>query len=480
MNSIFLVGRLFTLITCGAICLAAPPLTFDWEYQTEDRGVIHTDLGSPPVPGAISGAAVMDSAGRIYFGSWNSRFYCLGPNGETNWVFKASDGINYSPALAADGTIYFGTGDGKIYALNSDGTKKWSFTAPAPTGPVLATDGTIYFGSNDANLYALNPDGTLKWKFLAAATIFNRPAVGDDGTIYFAAWDHKVYAVNPDGTSKWTVSAGSIVTPGALVVGPDGIVYAAAGGDHKQLLAISPRGAINWFHAFEGGYQLTAPAIGSDGTLYLADDTHLYALDSDGTLRWAKDIGYSYPSKPILSSNGALYLPRNCNEVIAFNGAGEKLASFVTTQGGCGFSDGPLMLGPDQSLYAGFGNGEFYAFNPVTSSFDIKWKFKAEDAYPGEPPSGDVIRLPSYIFSTPAVDTDGNIYFGAGNSKFYSLRPDGKTNWTFATGAEIQASPAISADGTIYFGSGDHNFYALDLQGHEKWHYIAAGEIYGS
>jgi len=75
----------------------------------------------------------------------------------------------------------------------------------------------------------------------------------------------------------------------------------------------------------------------------------------------------------------------------------------------------------------------------------------------------------------PAVGTDGTIYFGCRDRKFYAVRPDGKKKWEFKTGAWVDSSPAIAADGTIYFGSWDKNLYALKADGAKAWEFATGG-----
>ena len=82
----------------------------------------------------------------------------------------------------------------------------------------------------------------------------------------------------------------------------------------------------------------------------------------------------------------------------------------------------------------------------------------------------------STITSTPAIGSDGTVYFGTGvwGEKIYAL--DGETGtkkWEYKTGKSelgVKSSPAIGKDGTVYVGSGDGKTYALDGKtGARKW-----------
>ena len=73
------------------------------------------------------------------------------------------------------------------------------------------------------------------------------------------------------------------------------------------------------------------------------------------------------------------------------------------------------------------------------------------------------------ISSSPALATNGTIYFGCNNRFFYALNPNGTKQWEFETESGIQSSPAIGLDGTLYFGSDDFKVYALNPDGTKKW-----------
>ena len=139
----------------------------------------------------------------------------------------------------------------------------------------------------------------------------------------------------------------------------------------------------------------------------------------------------------------------------------------------------------DGTTYAGSFDQNLYAYNPDGS---VKWQFMAEGS----------------IVSSPKVGADGTIYFGSGvtdgapaamglptpvtSNTFYAVNPDGTEKWSFKTNdgdpnSKIYSTPAIGSDGTIYFGSRepDSRFYALDSNGNEKWSVQKPGQaIYSS
>jgi outer membrane protein assembly factor BamB len=117
--------------------------------------------------------------------------------------------------------------------------------------------------------------------------------------------------------------------------------------------------------------------------------------------------------------------------------------------------DGTIYFGSGSSDYP---TGDFHAVHPDGTE---KW----------------VIKKGNYVKSSPAVGSDGTIYFGS--NKFYAIKPDGTEKWPPHTlDGSVSASPAIAADGTIYIGSNGSNdakLYAFNPDGTEAWNFPLDG-----
>jgi|GEM_PF-1445228 len=271
-------------------------------------------------PNQIYTAAAIDSEGTVYFGNRDAKIYAVNSSGTLKWTFTTGSTVSSAPAIGADGTIYAGSGDMKLYAVNPDGTEKWSYTTGGAvnSAPAIGADGTIYVGSADTNLYAINPDGTLKWSYTTGGAVNTAPAIGADGTIYAGSADGSLYAINPDGTLKWSyATGGSVATP---AIGPDGTVY--AGSASKTINAVNPDGTQKWFYNTTGTHT-TAPAIDAAGTVYIAsndrNDRYLYAIRSDGTLKW-KFLDPASPrflDTPSIGADGTIYIGSSGTNVYA-------------------------------------------------------------------------------------------------------------------------------------------------------------------
>jgi outer membrane protein assembly factor BamB len=61
--------------------------------------------------------------------------------------------------------------------------------------------------------------------------------------------------------------------------------YLAA--DDAHLYAVNPDGTQKWAFATGGGCSYSSPAIGADGVIYFGcNDHNIYAVNPDGTEKW--------------------------------------------------------------------------------------------------------------------------------------------------------------------------------------------------
>lgn len=325
------------------------------------------------------------------------------------WSYATKGEIKPStPAIADDGTIYVGSDDDSFYAINPDGTEKWSFATGGNirTSPSIATDGTIYIGSDDDYLYALNPDGSQKWAFDTGGNVnVTSSVIGADGTIYTGGSADTVFALNPDGTEKWKYTVDGDILSMALT---GDLLYFTHNGGRKLVSLNANTGTLNWsvpHGAFTGG----SMAIDAENTVYFQGDLgggsgKVWAIKSDGTEKW------SFP----LSGSA---------------------------------SRGGVVLANDGTLYAST-KEETDHFRAINSSDgSSKWNFTTGDG----------------LSAAAAVDSDGNVYIGSFDDKFYVLDSNGSVKYEFATGGNIWGSATIGTDGTVYFGSYDGSLYAMEF-----------------
>ncbi len=112
----------------------------------------------------------------------------------------------------------------------------------------------------------------------------------------------------------------------------------------------------------------------------------------------------------------------------------------------------------DGSVYFGSTDGAVYG---IGSDGVRKWRYDIGEAFDG---------------SSPAIGSDGTIYIGANNGYLYALNPNSSSQrlrWRFSAGGPITSTPAIGADGTIYVRD-DTTLYAIkntEIAFLRKWTY---------
>ncbi len=77
------------------------------------------------------------------------------------------------------------------------------------------------------------------------------------------------------------------------------------------------------------------------------------------------------------------------------------------------------------------------------------------------------------VYSSPAVDVNGNIYFACLQNAFFAVAPSGSEVW-HRVGGWGDCSPLVGSDGTIYvygheIASGPGHLYVYDPSGNLKW-----------
>ena len=70
-------------------------------------------------------------------------------------------------------------------------------------------------------------------------------------------------------------------------------------------------------------------------------------------------------------------------------------------------------------------------------------------------------RKSAGVWTSPAVDADGNVYFGTRRGHVHGFAPSGRRLFDIDTGATVDSYPAITADGTLLIGSADGTLLAV-------------------
>ena len=366
------------------------------------------------------------------------------------WVTQLPAGTYYcSPALSLDEkALYIGTSAALLdihlnsqffIALDAEtGEEIWRIqlgTSEVRSSPAVASDNTIYFtveirdplnGSVKGDeLWHTSQNGEILWKYdinpgkLTSEVGLSTPAIGSDGTVYVGG--DKLYAIEPNGSLRWSFSGS---WPEAIrntpAIGKDGTVYFVY--HNIPLTALNPiDGSIKWSLSLGvDDHCFASPAIGTDGTIYVATQPGIvYAVTQSGQLLWTFNLasaGFTgtIRSSPSIDANGSIYFGLNM---------GNPSSAF-------------LSLNPNGTL---------------------KWLFEPGDL-PDNVPKGHFD-----IYSSPAIGSDGLIYFGQEFGRVYALKSsDGSMVSMDTTSSGITwPSPAIDKKGVLFINDLSGKVYAI-------------------
>lgn len=128
------------------------------------------------------------------------------------------------------------------------------------------------------------------------------------------------------------------------------------------------------------------------------------------------------------------------------------------------------------NIYFGSHDGYLYS---ITKSGELRWKTKVAD----QVMKGDYGHLIGTA-SSPAIDSDGNVYLISMDQYLFSINKEGEINWRFPISVRFDSwsSPAIDEDGTIYIISNnpDAAVYAVNSDGTEKWKFRVGTNAFNS
>jgi hypothetical protein len=266
--------------------------------------------------------------------------------------------------------------------------------------------------------------GRVKWRFEAHGLhILHRPVIGPDGTIYTLDALGLLYALTPEGGLKWIHrSAGGDYGPPS--VGPDGTVYVAS---DSVIYAVGSNGVEKWrFNGIPGSaWVIAGPSVGPDGNIYAVNDFGpAYSLTPTGELRWTQGYYAQYGS-----------LGRE------------------------------IDFGPNR-LYFAF---DMYATGTQPSLFGLTLD------------GSQVFQIIVGVSAGAGIDVapDGTVAYTtlAGITR---ITPDGGFLWSFpGNNVSGMSPPTIGINGNIYAVQNSYDAWSTTLGGALRWHVNALGVLGG-
>lgn len=353
--------------------------------------------------------------------------------------------------------------------------------------PVLSIDEkTFYTGTstwltgnhrNGQVFVALDAStGKENWRMdLGMNEVRSSPAVASDNSIYFTVETRDPANIYITGDELWHVSAEGVflwkynINPDRLTsqvglsapaIGPDGSIYVA--GD--KLYSISPEGSLRWTAFGSTGESLrNAPVIGIDGTVYFVHhNIPLTALNpDDGSVIWTCSLGVEdhCMASPAIGPDGIIYVATQPGLLYAVSKAGQLIWTFnLASVGFYGTFRSSPAVDSDGSIYFGINSGNpSSAFFALNSDGSLKWIFEPNDL------PDDVPSTHFDIYSSPALGSDSLVYFGQEFGRVYALsRSDGELKRMTETNSGITwSSPAIDSKGVLYISDISGYVYAI-------------------
>lgn len=341
----------------------------------------------------------------------------VGPqSGQVKWERRLEGSVTPGPALGHDGTVYVASNAGTLHALDpTTGADRWTFGGGGRYGndlsttPAVLADGTILWPGPGNQLFALDRDGHLLWRQAFGGFVLS-PADRGDGRVYVMDMVGTLTALDV-GKGRpavaWAVDLGS-TSYGSPVIAPNGAVVTTVDSEVVAVIDRGGEGVISWRWRAPAIIEVS-PAVASDGTVVVGpNDDYVYGIAAGGTQRWRWRKGdWSYSSAAV-TPDGRAYV-------------GDHLGFLSILDA----STGALV--------------RQLATIPRT-----------------EPHPGGV-----GVWTSPAIDARGNVYFGTVVGHVYGFGPDGRRLFDLDTGATVDSYPALGPDGTLYIGSANGRLYAL-------------------
>ncbi|MBI2451143.1 MAG: PQQ-binding-like beta-propeller repeat protein [Parcubacteria group bacterium] len=303
-----------------------------------------------------------------------------------------------------------------------------------------------------------------KWFLNLPDFVFFELAIGNEGVLFGKTRSDQLLAINPDGTLKWQLQLepSPIFTLGSTpAIAADGAIIIGA----KKIYAVNPDGSIRWsFESPADEFSRSSPAIGSDGTIYIASTNlsvaKLFAINPDGTLKWQQPVGFLSFDSPAVANDGTIYIRARGSssafdaQLLAFNSDGSLRWSFLLPDG----ESNPLVAQDDTVYHIGYDNF-LYA---ISSNGNLKWKQRIS---PGS----------TSVFSKIGLDNDSNVYVGAHREgKIVSYNSSGNLRWTLSIGFPVNCIGVMDASETLYIGTNSHGgVFAVTKDGTIKWHFVS-------
>ena len=368
-------------------------------------------------------------------------------------ILASTELVVWEPSTFAYNDMYFMAGEVKsvswdfgdgttsgennpVHAFTTTGTYTVAVTVTYVNNTTESGSLTVTVGNYKWNSVDLNFGG------LTGYVKTSNPVFSPDGkTMYIPTSTPAghLFAIDVvSGEFKWVFAISQITYGGGALVAPDGTIYQCVrNATINNVYAINPNGTQKWAVKLDAAIG-AFPALSADGVLYcLTNKSTLYALDaSSGAIKWQQSLDGATGSAVVIDKAGNVYAGTSA-AIYSFKPNKEqnwKLEEVNVTE------QATFAL-KDQVLYATLKNGGLVAVDMTNGT--KKWTYPTTkgDAY------------------FPIADKNGNVYFTEkGSQTVHAVNASGSKIWEKNVGNNLNYSGgALSTDGILYIGTQSNN-----------------------
>lgn len=368
-------------------------------------------------------------------------------------ILASTELVVWEPSTFAYNDMYFMAGEVKsvswdfgdgttsgennpVHAFTTTGTYTVAVTVTYVNNTTESGSLTVTVGNYKWNSVYLNFGG------LTGYVKTSNPVFSPDGkTMYIPTSTPAghLFAIDVvSGEFKWVFAISQITYGGGALVAPDGTIYQCVrNATINNVYAINPNGTQKWAVKLDAAIG-AFPALSADGVLYcLTNKSTLYALDaSSGAIKWQQSLDGATGSAVAIDKAGNVYAGTSA-AIYSFKSNKEqnwKLEEVNVTE------QATFAL-KDQVLYATLKNGGLVAVDMTNGT--KKWTYPTTkgDAY------------------FPIADKNGNVYFTEkGSQTVHAVNASGSKIWEKNVGNNLNYSGgALSTDGILYIGTQSNN-----------------------
>lgn len=368
-------------------------------------------------------------------------------------ILASTELVVWEPSTFAYNDMYFMAGEVKSVSWDfGDGTTSGENNpvhAFATTGTYTVAVTVTYVNNTTESGSLTVTVGNYKWNSvdlnfggLTGYVKTSNPVFSPDGkTMYIPTSTPAghLFAIDVvSGEFKWVFAISQITYGGGALVAPDGTIYQCVrNATINNVYAINPNGTQKWAVKLDAAIG-AFPALSADGVLYcLTNKSTLYALDaSSGAIKWQQSLDGATGSAVAIDKAGNVYAGTSA-AIYSFKPNKEqnwKLEEVNVTE------QATFAL-KDQVLYATLKYGGLVAVNMTNGT--KKWTYPTTkgDAY------------------FPIADKNGNVYFTEkGSQTVHAVNASGSKIWEKNVGNNLNYSGgALSTDGILYIGTQSNN-----------------------